>query len=835
MSRVLVLLLALLVVGGVWWLLGDLPGLSTLPERLNTPSVRIVDRNGRLLYESLPEVGGRHTVVSLQAVAPACRQATIAVEDRNFYSHPGVDLSGILRALWINLQAGDVRSGGSTITQQVARTVLLDAGERGERSLRRKLREAYLAIWLTRRFSKDEILALYLNQTYYGGMAYGIEAASQTFFGKPAARLDLAECALLVGLPQAPSVYNPFTDPEAARKRQAVVLGLMVEAGQIDAETQAQAQREPLVFAETPYPMQAPHFVMMARAEVDRLFSPEQVYAYGGLTVRTTLDLDWQRLAEAAIERQLKALSRSEDGLGHNVNNAALTVLDPRNGQVLVLVGSRDYFDIPNSGAINMALTARQPGSALKPIIYAAALDPLTADGAPWTAATMLLDIQTGFQTRDGQAYTPTNYNFAENGPVLLRTALGSSLNIPAVLTLQHVGTENTVRLAQRLGISTLDNPAEYDLSLALGGGKVSLLDLTAAYAAFANRGQRVQPQILLSIESSAGEILYTAPTVSGEQVLDGRTAWLISDILSDDDARLLGFGRHSLLQIDRPAAVKTGTTSNYHDNWTIGYTPDLVVGVWAGNATYAPMREVDGLSGAGPIWHQFIRAALAGRPSTDFPRPDGLVQVTVCSDSGLLPTPACPYRREEWFISGTEPTRPDTLHRTVVIDVKTGLAAGSDTPAEQQRSITAWDLPPGAVVWARDRGLPLYGDLMAAAPVELEGGSPDNTVPALPATEESADRASQTLQWISPAAGATYRLDPALSAEMQRISLTISAPLGVKMVRFYIDGVEVGQATAPPFKAWWSLQVGEHRLWAEAILPDGKRLQSSTIVFVVL
>jgi membrane peptidoglycan carboxypeptidase len=385
------------------------------------------------------------------------------------------------------LRGGEALAGGSTITQQVARNLLLDDAERGERSLRRKLREAFLAWRLTNYFTKDEVLAFYLNQTYYGGMAYGLEAAAQTFFGKPAAQLDLAECAMLAGLPQAPAIYNPYTDLAAARARQSIVLRLMEQDGYITTEQRQLAEREALILAEKPYPIEAPHFVMMVRAELDRLFSAQEIYQHGGLVVRTTLDLDWQKLAEEAIWHHLEQLEHSEDGLGHNVNSAALVALDPSTGEILALVGSPDYFDGAHAGAINMALAPRQPGSAIKPLVYAAALDP-SSPGGGWTAATMLLDVSTSFVTHEGQAYMPANYDLREHGPVLVREALASSLNIPAVLTLQHVGLENFSSLAKKLGISTLGDPHSYDLSLALGGGEVRLVELTAAYAVFANQ-----------------------------------------------------------------------------------------------------------------------------------------------------------------------------------------------------------------------------------------------------------------------------------------------------------------------------------------------------------
>jgi 1A family penicillin-binding protein len=822
--------LVLLIVAGIagWlWLFGDLPALDSLPARLHTPSVRIVDRNGRLLYEALDEQGGRHAVIPLEAVPLACRQAAIATEDRRFYSHPGVDLQGVLRAVWINLRRGDALAGGSTITQQVARNLLLDQAERGERSLRRKLREALLAWRLTRYFTKDEVLALYLNQTYYGGMAYGLEAAAQTFFGRPAAQLDLAECALLAGLPQAPALYNPYTNPEAARARQSTVLRLMEQDGYITAEQRRLAEREPLALAEKPYPIEAPHFVMMVRAELDRQFSPEQIYQRGGLVVRTTLDLDWQKLAEAAVSRHLEQLQRSEDGLGHNVHNAALVAMHPRSGEVLALVGSPDYFDEAHAGAINMALASRQPGSAIKPLVYAAALDP-TAPGGGWTAATMLLDVSTSFITSEGKAYIPANYDLREHGPVLLREALASSLNIPAVLALQHVGLQNFSALARKLGISTLGDPQTYDLSLALGGGEVRLTELTAAYAVFANGGYSVSPQLILEVRDFQGNQVYQPTAPPQTRLLDERIAWLISDILSDPDARRLGFGANSLLRLDRPAAVKTGTTSNFHDNWTVGYTPDLVVGVWSGNTDYQPMREVNGLSGAAPIWHQFMRSALAGRPARSFVRPPGLVQVEVCKLSGLLPTPQCPYRRMEWFISGTEPTAPDTFYRQVILDASTGRLATALTPADRRLRRVALDLPPQAQPWARAQGLPLYADLIPAAALEAQtppsGGLSSATV--------SMD---QPLVLLSPAPGGLFRLSPVVAGEAQRIRLEAVSLYELTQVMLWVDGAPIIRLENAPYQAWWTLTPGEHRAWAQGTLPDGREVISPEVSFTVL
>jgi 1A family penicillin-binding protein len=805
---------------GAFWLLYGLPSVEALPEHLNMPSMRITDRNGRLLYEVLQGDAGRHTVVPFASIPKALRQATIATEDRSFYQNPGVDLRGILRAVWINLGGGETVAGGSTITQQVARNLLLTSPERGQRTLRRKLREAILAWQLSRRYTKDEILSYYLNQTYYGGLAYGVEAAAQTYFGRSVSELDLAECALIAGIPQAPALYNPFTDFEAAQKRQSTVLGLMVAAGSITPEEESLAEREPLRLASTPYPMEAPHFVMMVRNRLDALFTPEALYASGGLVVRTTLDLDWQKIAERAILRQIDELKTSEDGLGHNVNNAALVAMDPRTGEVYALVGNPDYYDAQHAGAVNMAISPRQPGSAIKPIVYAAAFDP--TQPAPWSAGTMILDVHTSFVTHDNRAYSPENYDRQEHGPVLARQALASSLNIPAVITLDHIGLDRFARLAASLGITTLEDPAQYDLSLALGGGAVRLIELTAAYGAFANTGYRVTPGIILDITNAAGERVYTAPSMQKQRVLDARVAWLISDILSDDDARRLGFGANSLLRIDRPAAVKTGTTSNFHDNWAVGYTPDLVVGVWAGNSTYEAMREVTGLTGAAPIWHDFMRLVLAGKPERSFERPDGMVQVEICTLSGLLPTDACPFRRLEWYISGTQPATSDTFYRLVTIDAATNRLADGGTPPGQRLTRVALDLPLAAYPWARSQGLMLYPDLLRKEDASYSD----------PGASSAATQAP--IRMVSPPAQAIYRFAPDYAAQAQQIRLEAVGISSLQSVTLWVDGVKLAELSAAPYQTWWPLAVGQHEAWAEAVLSDGTFASSERVSFEV-
>ena len=756
-----VALLVIFLSIGFFELLNDLPDPNDLKYYSIPPSIRITDRYDRILYEVIGDESGRHTSVSIDSIPLNLRQATVATEDTSYYENPGVDFRGILRAVWINIKGGETLAGGSTITQQVARNLLLGSEERSERTLRRKIRESILAWEISRNFTKDEILSLYLNNIYYGSLSYGVEAASQTYFGKPVTELDLAECALIAGLPQAPAIYNPFTNAEAALKRQHVVLDLMEKAGYITAEQHYQADNEPLVFTETPYPMEAPHFVMMVRSELDRIFTLGKLksgFPKGGLVVKTTLDLDWQHHAERIILDQIHKLHQSEEGLGHNVNNAAFVALDPKIGDILALVGSPDYFDQSNAGAINMVITPRQPGSAIKPVVYAAAMDPNQAES--WTPATMILDVKTSFTTLDGKAYIPANYDGQEHGPVTLREALASSLNIPAVITLNHVGIEKFAGLADKMGIKSLSNPKTYDLSLALGGGAVSLLDLSSAYSAFANGGYRVEPRFILKITSQNGIPVYEVSPPTKIRVLDERVAWLISDILGDDSARMLGFGRNSVLRLDRWAAVKTGTTTNFHDNWTVGYTPEVVVGVWAGNTDYRPMRHVTGVTGAAPIWHQFMRIILSGKPESEFKQPDGITKVEVCISSGLLPNENCPYKRWEWFITGTQPTQPDRTTQ----------------PAER----------------------------------------------------------SAVLAIKSPSQNSTYKISTFKPADSQKIRIQASGDQSLSSLTLWLDGKPLNPSSTAPFEAWWTLQPGNHLVWATATTSTGNEVTSAIVEFTV-
>lgn len=831
----LLALLALAVALGLagYRLVGDLPAPTPANLAAARPSTLILDRHGRLLYEVIGD-GGKHTPLAFEQIPPACWQATVAVEDSRFFHHIGVDPLAIARAAYINWRHGAILSGASTITQQLARNTLMSPAERHQPTLRRKLREAWLAWQIELRYTKPEILAHYLNQVYYGNFAYGLEAAAHAYFGKSARELDLAECSLLAGLLQNPAAYNPLLNLEAARYRQATVLNLMVQAGYITRRDAELALAETLRFAATPFPIAAPHFVSYVESRLEALLAtgPEPP-DLSGLRVYTTLDLSWQQEAERIVVRRLEELRRHKDApADRRVDNAAVVVLDPATGAVRAMVGSPDYFNRAIDGAVNAALALRQPGSALKPFVYAAAMDPQRAAAAgrqPLTAATVLADVRTVFVTAEGEPYVPENYDRRWHGPVSVRTALASSYNTPAVKVLSEIGVDALVDQVRRLGITTFradglgpDAARPYGLALALGGGEVSLLELTAAYAALANGGYRVQPYAVERVEDASGRLLWQAAPALGrsaQPVLDPRVAYLITDILSDDDARAPAFGRGSVLALRRPAAVKTGTTTDWRDNWTVGYTPDLVVGVWVGNADNTPMLGVSGVAGAGPIWRDVMEAVHSQLPPRPFVQPPGLVRSEVCVDSGLLPTPWCSRRRSELFLPGTEPKAFDTVYRPMTVDACAGTPPRPDTPPGCLAERVFRVYPPELQEWAAANGVP-------QPPAGLDGAWSATTPTA--AADPTAPPVGLAL--TSPDPNGVYRLSPHLPAEVQQLRLAVPAYGPWQRVTFYVNNREVGAAVAPPFEVWWPLQRGSHLVSAVAQDASGREVAAPPV-----
>jgi 1A family penicillin-binding protein len=690
----------------------DLPSPEALQaQSAGFVSTRIYDRNGHLLYEIMDPGGGRRILVPYEQISPHLINATVATEDERFWRHPGVDPIAFVRAVYQNVQGGGIVSGFSSIPQQVARLVLLSPEERTQQTLSRKMREMVLASEISRRYTKREILEVYLNEINYGNLAYGVEAAADTYFGKKASDLTLAEAALLAGLPQAPAYWDPYSDLENAKRRQAVVLDLMAQAGYISQAEAEAAKVQELNLQPFRLDVEAPHFVIWVQQLLEQKYGADVLYR-SGLRVTTTLDSRLQVIAQEEARAQLAKLE------GRNATNAALVSLNPRTGEVLAMLGSADFNDPDIDGQVNVALRLRQPGSSIKPVTY------VTAFERGWTPATLIWDVETEFIDALGRSYVPKNYDRKEHGPVLVRRALAQSLNIPAVKTLDFVGLPAMLDTAHRLGIDSLNRP-DYGLSLTLGGGDVTLLEMTGAYATFANGGVRVPPVAILRIEDAAGRVIEEYQPPPGEQVLSSQHTYLITDILADNNARAAAFGQNNPLNLSRPAAAKTGTTDDWRDSWTLGYTPELVAGVWVGNADNSPMDRVTGSQGAGPIWHNFMERALADQPVGQFARPDGIEVHEISIDAGSVPSVACPpdRRRTEIFAAGQGPLGPEyDFHQFVRVDVTTNALASEHCPAEVVEERYYIVLPGDeGLYWAQKHNLPL-------PPTEL---CPIHTAPA--------------------------------------------------------------------------------------------------------
>lgn len=665
----------------------QLPPPSELRERASSfETALILDREGQVLYSLADPTTGNRIYVPLSRIAEVLQQATIATEDARFYTNPGFDPPAIARAIIRAAQEGEAAGGASTITQQVARALLLDEEERTQVTFSRKVKEIILAAEIFRTYTKEEILELYLNEINYGNRAYGIEAAAQTYFQKPAADLNLVEASLLAGLPQAPALWDPYTAPERALGRQTEVLGLMVEAGYITrAEAQAAIEESaPIVRNMTPpdVTIRHPHFTISVLQQLEAQFGAQAIYQ-GGLRIYTTLDPATQRLAEETIANSKPIFNSG------GANNAAMVVLNPSNGEVLAMVGSADFNDEIISGQVNMAMTPRQPGSSIKPLVYLSAME------AGWTPATLIWDVPTQFPNGANPPYEPKNYDDQFHGPLRLRPALGNSYNIPAVKAMEYYGVCNFIANVQKVGVTSLQDPGcqegglprDHGLSLALGGGEIPALEMAGAFGALANQGKYVAPATITRIENRQGEIIFQRNPVGAEtQALRPEHAYLLSDILSDDGARQIEFGPNNLLNIPgHRVAAKTGTSgttgSDVRDAWTIGYTPEVVTAVWVGNTNNEPIGV--GQSGyrlATPIWNQFMSGYLAGRQPVDFVRPATIADIEICADSGARPGPGCTQRIVERFANDQPPAGSDQdFLQSLFVDLWTNLVATDD------------------------------------------------------------------------------------------------------------------------------------------------------------
>ena len=645
-----------------------LPSPTKLTNRQIEESTKIFDKNGILLYSVFQDKD--RTFVKLGDVTPYLLNATLAAEDADFYLHEGIDPLGIARSVFVTL-TGRGKQGGSTLTQQVAKNALLTS----ERTISRKIKDVVLALQIEKNYSKDEILQIYLNEVPYGGTTWGAEAASKSVFGIGASDLTLAQAALIAGLPQRPTYYSPFNDPEIAKNRQKYVLKLMHERGWVDRdgvhrkisdEEYEQAIEEPLVYSKLFSSIRAPHFVMYVLQLLRDKYGDETVDS-GGLKVTTSLDINLQEELQTIVKDEVtKAESL-------NLSNAGLIALEPKTRQILAMVGSIDYFSTDIGGQFNVTTGRRQPGSSLKPFTY------LTGLTQGYTASTLLYDVYTEFPIKDDptqKPYKPQNYgSWGFRGPIQVRYALANSVNSVAVKMLDLVGIPNMVKLANDLGVKSLEyNPTKIGLSIALGGGEVSLIDLTNGYASLADGGYAKDPVAILEITDTNGKVLEKDVNFEGRQVVDPGAVWVITDILSDNNARTPAFGPRSQLYIpgNDKVAVKTGTSNDLKDNWTLGFTHDIAIGVWVGNNNGTPMnaRLASGLTGAAPIWHRAISYYLKDHPNPEFPKPDGVVDAWVGTLSGMVQYEDKEDRRVEYFVEGTEPkSKSDIFQRVKICD----------------------------------------------------------------------------------------------------------------------------------------------------------------------
>lgn len=662
-----------------------LPSPQSLKDFKTTPlSTHILDRNGKLLYQLYQKQ--KRSPIKINDLPKYVAQASISIEDKNFYQHNGISIfGGMFRAIRDSLFKQQLQ-GGSTITQQLVKSALLTS----ERTVQRKIREIVLALWTEKIFNKNQILELYLNQIPYGGAVYGVEEASQRFFGKSAKNLTLPEAAFIAGLPQAPSFYSPYSNPDQAIIRRNEVLKAMFEQKYIDKNAYEKAINSKLVVKPFEEKIKAPHFVFYIKSLLEQKYSTLEI-EQGGLKVTTTLDLDIQEEAEKILKEELEKVKDLD------VSNGAILVTRPPTGEILAMVGSVDYFATA-SGTFNVTTTAlRQPGSSIKPLNYAVGLERKLV-----TAATIFIDSPTCF-TGAGQpkAYCPVNYDGKFHGPQALRFTLGDSYNIPAVKMLALNGVENFVASASAFGITTFKDPKNYGLSLTLGGGEVKMTEMATAFSSFANRGVVKDLNPILKIEDKFGKTLYKFEnpnfiadikkplsypnffSINGKKPISEETAFIISHILLDDNARSAAFGAGSLLVVpNRAVSVKTGTTDDKRDNWTIGYTPNFMTTVWVGNNDYTPMNPylASGITGAAPIWNRIMRYLLKNQPDLWPIRPETVVGRQVCWDSGDLMVKGDDGKescspRFEYFIKGTEPSGPHIFKQTVAITKDDKLA----------------------------------------------------------------------------------------------------------------------------------------------------------------
>jgi len=783
------------------WYSRDLPQPDKI-VRKDGFATKILDRNGNLLYEVFADQ--QRTPITLDQVPDYMKQATIAIEDKNFYSHGGFDPKGYLRAIF-TIVTEQRLVGGSTLTQQLVKNVLLTQ----EKKLSRKIKEFILAIQIESKYNKDEILQMYLNEVPYGGTAWGVSTAAQTYFGKNVDQLNLVESAILAGMPQLPSVYSPFgKNPTAYIGRTKDVLRRMREDEYIsrEQEEEAVAQLPNVKFSQGLTSIKAPHFVLYVKDKLVEMYG-EQLVEKGGLRVTTTLDYELHEKAQAIVTEEIEKVAKQDIG------NGASIIMDPKTGEIWSMVGSKNFFADDYDGQVNVTLSLRQPGSAIKPLTYAAAFE------KGYTPGTMLMDVETEFPGGNGKVYSPVNYDGKFRGPVQLRFALGSSLNVPAVKLLSLVGVEEMLSKAYEMGLTTLEptkeNLARFGLAVTLGGGEVRLIELVTAYSAFANGGMKVEPVSILKVEDRDGRILFEHKQVDGKRVLDEGVAFLINHVLADNNARLLTFGANSYLNMGNHVAVKTGTTNDKRDNWTVGWSESAMIGVWVGNNDNSQMKQVaSGVTGASPIWRRMMVESLKKYPASDWKVPSNVEAKLIDTVSGYPEHDGFPARSEYGLI-GTFPTLPDPTHTKLKLcrgqeKLATELDIARNEFEEKEyfifKETTAYD---GVKSWQAgiDSWLASQEDKRYHPPAEY------------------CDTADEVAVKVDTPADSTN-----IDGNDVEVRVRITTQGDVEKVEIWVDGKVIERMTDRPYETTVTLETGKHTMRVKAIRKDGKSGESGDI-----
>ncbi len=768
-----------------------MPVIVPLPKDIfdlsSVVSTRLTDSKGRLLHEYLSSDRERLHWVKLAKISPDLLRTIVFKEDRRFYLHPGIDPIAIIRAAASNLRAGSIVSGASTITMQLARNFF---GNR-VRTFKNKIKEALLAFRLERELTKDEILLQYVNRIPFGNQARGVERASQLYFHKPAFNLSLAESAFLSVIPRSPTDLNPYRNRMKVIDRAHVLLSKMAEKRIITKEEEVMALAEPIRIRKKQTPFRAPH--------LDQFLSRKD-WGVKLSSIVTTIDLDLQHEAEAALTAELALLKE------HHVQNGAIIVLENASGNVLAFVGSANFADNRILGQNNGCIALRQPGSTLKPFTYALALE------SGMTLSTLVADVEAHFPAATG-SYSPKNFNNRFYGPVRLREALANSLNVSAVKVAQQVGAPRILELLRNAGFTSLHEDAEYyGLGLTLGNGEVSLLELAAAYATIARGGLTVWPVLVKKLIDETGRAIKLPAPLPGKRIMQPETAYLISDALSDINARMASFGVLSPLNFPYRVAAKTGTSRNFTDNWTVGYTKEITVAVWVGNFDATPMAGISGITGAGPVFNRVMSVAMEGRDTTWQKPSESITRAKVCALSGDLAAKPCTGTIEELFVKGTEPENSCAFHRTVSLDFRNNLLAHNLIPVRFRKETSFAIFPTPYAEWAKAEGVPV-------PPTDYS-----------PLNAEEITLTAKRLKIKYPDTGQTYIMDPFIPVNYQTILPRIDSDEPLATIEMIVNGKILGRSPViEPTRI--PISPGQHRV---IVRDPASKVLSREVVFNV-